>query len=219
MPIRAILFDLDNTIYPASSGVMQCIDRRIGEYVQQQLGLSEAEAHELRRFYFATYGTTLRGLQVHYQNIEPEHYLRFVHDIAVETLLEYDTALDAALAQLPARKVIFTNSPYEHAERVIEALGLAHHFERIFDLRCFQFAPKPNPSCYQYVLSELGIDGTAALLLEDSPRNLPPAKSLGITTMLISETVPTCPDADYQVADVLTALEIVQTLIQEQMLA
>ncbi len=219
MPIRVILYDLDNTIYPASSGVMQSIDRRIGEYVQQQFGLSEAEAHDLRRLYFTTYGTTLRGLQEHYQNVEIEHYLRFVHDIAIDKFLEYDRALDAALARLPARKVIFTNSPFEHAERVIKALGLAHHFERIFDLRCFQFIPKPNPSCYQYVLNELGIDGTETLLLEDSPQNLPPAKALGITTILIGETNYTCPEADYQVADVLTALEIAQPLTQEQTLA
>ncbi len=219
MPIRVILFDLDNTLYPASSGVMQSIDRRIGEYVQQQFGLSEAEARELRRLYFTTYGTTLRGLQEHYQNVEIEHYLRFVHDIAIEKFLAYDIALDAALAQLPARKVIFTNSPFEHAERVIKVLGLAHHFEHIFDLRCFQFVPKPNPSCYRYVLNKLGVDGTEALLLEDSPQNLPPAKALDIRTILISATNCTCPDADYQVADVLMALEIAQTLTQEQTLA
>jgi putative hydrolase of the HAD superfamily len=60
MTIRAILFDLDNTLYPASSGVMQQLDRRIGEYVQERLGLSSDEATALKRHYYATYGTTLR---------------------------------------------------------------------------------------------------------------------------------------------------------------
>ncbi len=219
MTIRAILFDLDNTIYPATSGVMQCIDRRISEYVQQELGLSEAEACELRRSLFRTYGTTLRGLQQHYGHVETEHYLRFVHDVAIESLLQCDTALDAALARIPARKAIFTNSPFEHAERVIRALGLAHHFERIFDLRCFQFVAKPHPSCYQYVLNELDIDGSEALLLEDTPHNLAPAKALGITTVLVGAAMEICPDADYHAADILKALSIVQPLTQEQVAA
>ena len=39
MPISAVLFDLDNTLYPASSGVMKGIDIRITEYVQNLLGI------------------------------------------------------------------------------------------------------------------------------------------------------------------------------------
>jgi putative hydrolase of the HAD superfamily len=72
MTIRAMLFDLDNTLYPASSGVMQSIDQRIGEYVQQRLGLPEVEAAKIRHYYYTTYGTTLRGLQQHHGHIETE---------------------------------------------------------------------------------------------------------------------------------------------------
>ncbi len=213
MTIRAILFDLDNTLYPASSGVMQSIDRRIGEYVRQRLGLSEAEAAEIKRHYYTTYGTTLRGLEQHYGPVEIDDYLQFVHDVGVERYLRFDAALDAALARLHVPKVIFTNSPHEHAERVLDAMGLTHHFERIFDLRYFNFAAKPDPACYQHVLEQLGIEGREALLLEDTPHNLGPAKTLGMTTMLICDAASICADADYLVEDILSALTIAEALI------
>lgn len=212
MTIRAILFDLDNTLYPATSGVMQSIDRRIGEYVRQRLGLSEAEAAEIKRHYYSTYGTTLRGLQQHYGHVETDDYLQFVHDVGVEALLQFDAELDAGLARLPVTKLIFTNSPREHAERVLRAMGLAHHFERIYDLRYFNFVAKPDPACYQHILDELGVAGSEALLLEDTPHNLAPAKALGMTTMLICDASGSCADANYLVPDIHSALKIAETL-------
>ena len=213
MTIRAMLFDLDNTLYPASSGLMQHLDRRIGEYVQQRLGMSEHEAHEVRRHYYAAYGTTLRGLQQNHQHVETDEYLRFVHDIAVEQYLTASAELDAALADLAVTKVIFTNSPREHAERVLQTMGVAHHFERIFDLRYFNFVAKPDPACYQHILDELAVAGEEALLLEDTASNLDPAKALGMTTILISERPLECPTADYIAPDILSALDLAKPLI------
>lgn len=213
MSIPAILFDLDNTLYPASSGVMAQIDQRIGEYVTQRLGIGAEEALMLRRTYCETFGTTLRGLLHHYTDIETDDYLQFVHNVEIEELLRFDAELDAALAALDVPKIIFTNSPREHAERVLKALGLAHHFEQVFDLRHFNFVGKPDPAAYRLVLDYVGVPGTAVLMVEDSAHNLSPAKALGMTTMLIGELLPTHPDADYHVANILEALDIAQVLI------
>lgn len=214
MSIRAIIFDLDNTLYPASSGVMQRIDQRIGEYVQQRLGMSEEEAQTLRRTYVTTFGTTLSGLLQHDENIEIEEYLHFVHDVGIEELLRFDQELDAALGALPIPKIIFTNSPREHAERVLSALGLMHHFDRIFDLRYFNFVGKPDPAAYKHVLEYLDLPGSDVLMLEDSSFNLPPAKALDMTTILIGENLSTHPDADYHVDTIMEALEVAQVLVE-----
>jgi putative hydrolase of the HAD superfamily len=213
MAIRAMLFDLDNTLYPASSGLMQSIDQRIGEFVQHSLGLSEEESLRLRRGYYAEFGTTLRGLRRHHDGIEPEHYLQYVHDIALDAFLASDARLDRLLGTLHLRKVIFTNSPREYAERVLKTLGIAHHFERIFDLRFFDFACKPEPACYERVLQELGIVGHEAMLVEDTAQNLPPAVALGMTTILIDEQERPNPVAGYVVPDIVAAVEIAQQLV------
>ncbi len=213
MSIRAILFDLDNTLYPASSGVMEQIDRRIGEYVQQRLGLGAEEAQAVRRHFYTTYGTTLRGLQQRYGFADTEEYLNFVHDVAIEELLQQNGDLDAALGRLPVPKVIFTNSPREHAERVLNRLGIAHHFEQLFDLRYFNFVGKPDPAAYEHILEKLGVAGREALLFEDTPHNLGPAKALGMTTLLICDGSQLCADADYHVPDVMSGLRIAERLI------
>jgi len=206
MPISAVLFDLDNTIYPASSGVMKGIDVRITEYVQNLLGIDIEQAQELRRHYYRTYGTTLNGLQRHH-GVDAEHYLSHVHDLAIESFLTSDAELDQLLSDLVATKAIFTNSPSEYARRVLRAIGIERHFEHIFDIRFSGFRPKPDPVVYQSVLDTLGVAGSAALLVEDSPQNLPPARALGMTTILVG--VPSEADAaqaDYVTPDVLAAV-------------
>jgi putative hydrolase of the HAD superfamily len=217
MTIRAILFDLDNTIYPATSGVMQQIDRRIGEFVMQRLGMSDTDSRALRQTYYTAYGTTLRGLQQHFNGIDTDDYLHFVHDVSIEELLRFDAQLDAHLARLDVPKVIFTNSPREHAERVLRAMGIAQHFERIYDLRYFNFVGKPDPACYTHIVEQLGVAGDEALLLEDTPHNLAPARQLGMTTMLITDATFECPEADYIVPDVFSALEIAEKLIKPRL--
>src|SRR6476620_6906711 len=144
MPISAVLFDLDNTIYPASSGVMQGIHVRLTEYVQNLLVLEIEQAQELRK-----------------------HYLGHVHDLAIESFLTSYAELDHLLSELTATKAIFTNSPAEYARRVLRAMGIERHFEHVFDIRFSGFRPKPDPIVYQSVLDALGVTGAQAILVED----------------------------------------------------
>jgi putative hydrolase of the HAD superfamily len=63
MAIRALLFDLDNTLYPSSAPMGGEISRRITAYVQKFMGVDWEEASRLRRHGFARYGTTLKWLE------------------------------------------------------------------------------------------------------------------------------------------------------------
>ena len=56
------LFDLDNTLHDASHAVFGPASAAMGVYIQQHLGLSEAEAGALRQSYWRRYGATLLGL-------------------------------------------------------------------------------------------------------------------------------------------------------------
>jgi putative hydrolase of the HAD superfamily len=184
--IRTILFDLDETLYPPHAGIMGQIRDLILEYICTRLDLSAEEADALRRHYLQAYGTTMRGLQINHQ-IDADDYLRFVHDIPLHQYLQANGELDAVLGTLPQEKVVFTNASREHAERVLDVLGVRRHFARIVDVRDMEYESKPQPAAYQRICDLLGIRPEECLIVEDNVRNLRPAKALGMTTVLVRD--------------------------------
>ncbi len=53
-------------------------------------------------------------------------------------------ALGAAIEKLSGRKLILTNGTREHADAVLDRLGIGHHFEAVFDIRAAELEPKPR---------------------------------------------------------------------------
>jgi putative hydrolase of the HAD superfamily len=124
--IRTILFDLDDTLYPRQAGVMEQIRASMLRYLQTRFDLSLEQADLLRHQYFSTYGTTMRGLQINH-HIDPDEFLRYVHDIPLHKFLQPNPRLNAVLAAIPQDKIIFTNASREHAGRVLSILGIGQH--------------------------------------------------------------------------------------------
>ena len=181
--IRDWVFDLDNTLYPADNNLFDQVDRRMGEFIARHFGIGAQEARVIQKRYFHTYGTTLRGLMLHH-GLEPEGYLDYVHDIDL-SVIGPNRALDVALHRLDGRKTVFTNGSLKHAEAVLDRLGIAGHFTGVFDIAAAEFVPKPEPACYQKMLSALVIAPDQAALFEDTADNLTPAAALGMTTVLV----------------------------------
>ncbi len=183
--IKYLLFDLDETLYPFSTGLMQRINERMNAFMVQYVGIPEEQVSALRQSYWHTYGTTLRGLYVE-RHIDAQAFLNYVHDIPLDEFLRADERLDALLSTLPQDKYIFTNAPADYARRVLRILGIERHFRDIFDINFIEYASKPAESAYQKVLSALGARGEECLMIDDSARNLAPAKTLGIRTVLLN---------------------------------
>jgi len=181
-----MLFDLDETLYPPTAGVMEQIRDHIFSYLQTQMGFGPAEADALRRQYLDEFGTTLRGLQIRH-GIDPEGYLAYVHNIPLERYLSRNAVLDAALEAIPVEKVVFTNASREHAQRVLGLLGIERHFARIVDVRDLDYQSKPDPDAYRRICGILDVDSEDCLIVEDNVRNLLPAKAIGMTTVLVRD--------------------------------
>ena len=179
--IETWIFDLDNTLYPASCRLYLEVEQRMTRYIMDELRLDQEGAHALRRHYFNRHGTTLRGLMDEF-GVEPKRFLDYVHEIDVSSVVA-DPVLDAALADLPGRKLVFTNATRLHAERVLERLGLAAHFDAIHDIVAIDYRPKPDPSGYRALIERYGVAPKRAVMVEDMARNLPPAAALGMTTV------------------------------------
>ncbi|HWI86211.1 MAG TPA: pyrimidine 5'-nucleotidase, partial [Sphingomonas sp.] len=178
--IDAWIFDLDNTLYPASSDLFGLIDKRMTAYVMRIADLDWDAAYAVQKAYFREHGTTLNGLMAEYE-VDPHEFLADVHAIEMDVLRE-DRRLIDAIARLPGRKLIFTNGDVPYARRVLEGVGLSESFEAIHDIHAMAYQPKPDPRAYRSMADAFGIDPTRALFADDMARNLPPAKALGITT-------------------------------------
>jgi putative hydrolase of the HAD superfamily len=182
------LFDLDNTLYPASTGFMAEIEVRMTAYVQKVTGLPTDDAYALQKRYLAEHGLTLRGLMEHH-GVDPDEFHALFHDLSLEALA-HDPDLVMAIARLPGRRLIFTNADNIHAERVLERLGLRDLFEDVFHIATFDYTPKPSPTPFRRMAENHGVEPDRTAFFEDSERNLEPAAQLGMTTVLVGPHAP-----------------------------
>lgn len=224
-----VIFDLDDTLYPRNNGLMQEIGRRIQQWLQQTLDLTQEEAREMRQRYVRQYSTTLAGLMAESRRDARAtvadgyvadgyvadgyvaDYLQFVHDIPLQAYLEPNPALKQMLQTIPLRKAIYTNGTSAYARRVLQALSVIDHFERIIGIEEVGLRNKTDRRAYEQALEILEAPGSACIMVEDTANNLAAAKTLGMTTILVDGS----PDAnvDISVDDVLKVGPVVNELL------
>lgn len=185
MSFEAIIFDLDDTLYPSTSGVWEAIGKRIELFMVEKIHLPENEVHSLRHHLFTTYGTTMRGLVAEYQADEQE-YLDFVHDVPLEKYLHADPALRKTLLYYPQKKIIFTNADSNHARRVIHTLGLDGIFDQIVDIQAIKPYCKPQKEAFEKALLLAGVQHPdQCVVLDDNLQNLITAQDLGLFSIRV----------------------------------
>lgn len=183
----AWVFDLDNTLYPASD-LYDEIGARMTNYIARTVGVDETEALRLRERYFHDYGATIVGL-VRHHGVDARDFLADVHE-ADHSVLVVDEELRGLIERLPGRRIVFTNGGGGHPERVLETLGLASCFDGIFDIEAAHLAPKPQRESYERLIQAFGIAPASSILIEDTLRNLEPAHALGFATALVGAIHP-----------------------------
>ena len=179
--IQYLLLDLDNTLYPKSSGLGKFMGDRMGEFMVRHLDVTHDRAAELRRSGLARHGTTLKWLMQEHDLTEIEEFIEFVHPTNLgEFLTDEDrrTARDT-LDEIDLPASILTNAPIEHAERVLQWLGIRGRFEHVFDIRFNRLAGKPEPSAYNRALENARAEPNTTLFADDVLQYLLPFRDLG----------------------------------------
>lgn len=179
------VFDLDNTLYPPQARLFDQIEVKMTQFVMDALHVDRPEADHLRRHYWQLYGTTLAGLMREHQ-IDPGPYLTDVHDISLDHL-EHDTELARHIADLPGRRIVYTNGTAPYAERVLEARGLGGLFDAVYGVEHAGFRPKPERAAFEEVFGKDGIMPEKAAMFEDEPRNLAAPHAMGMRTVHVAE--------------------------------
>ena len=178
------IFDLDNTIYDIKAGVFEKISSRITEYIISTLSVTRQEANLVRSNMYKKYGLTLTGLMREY-GIAPDEYLDYIHDVT-HPELRYDAQLKQNLNNLTGRKFIYTNASESHSKNILSLMGIDAVFEKILDIKATHYVPKPDPKSYDIMLKSFGILSNqieSSIFIEDTAKNLKPAKLLGLKTV------------------------------------
>jgi len=185
--IKYLLFDLDNTLYSARYGLEDNVSFRIREFASALLGVTPEEVREIRKANMRQYGTCLEWLMAEKGFTDIENYLSFVHPKDEADSLSRDDKLRALLAGIPIPKAILTNSPMEHAELILDKLGVADLFTHIFEIRQCGFKGKPQKEVFDHALNSLKAGFHEVLFIDDNPHNIEVFIGFGGNGLLFDE--------------------------------
>ena len=181
--INTWIFDLDNTLYSADSGIFQQVHKLMGEFISKNLNMEMPEAKKLQAKYYKQHGTTLRGLMDNH-GIDPDYFLDEVHRLDY-SIVSSNEILNQELQKLEGRKIIYTNANNKHAIDVLDRIDLANFFDEIFDIKMANYIPKPEIKPYEQMIDLFSIDPESSAMFDDIAKNLVPAKKVNFTSVWI----------------------------------
>ncbi|CAN8247675.1 unnamed protein product [Cochlearia groenlandica] len=228
-PINCLIFDLDDTLYPLKTGIAPAVKRNIDDFLVEKFGFSESKASSLRVELFKTYGSTLAGLRALGHDVHPDEYHSYVHGRLPYGSIETNSKLRNILNKIKQRKIIFTNSDRNHANKVLEKLGLEDCFE---DIICFEtmnpklfgsttrpdehpVVLKPSLTAMDICIRVANVDPRRTVFLDDNIHNITAGKSVGLRTILVGRSEKT-KEADYAVetvSEIATAVPEIWTTV------
>ncbi|KAL8549189.1 hypothetical protein ACS0TY_008151 [Phlomoides rotata] len=197
-----LLFDVDDTLYPLSSGISAKCTKNIIEYMINKLGIEEDKVPVMCAQLYKEYGTTMAGLKAIGYDLDYDDYHSFVHGRLPYEWLKPDHTLRNLLHSLPIRKVIFSNANEAHVAKVLQRLGLEDCFD---DIVCFEtlnpkvendskelpktpVVCKPHENAFEQAFKIAEINPHKTLFFDDSIRNLQTAKITGLHTVWVGSS-------------------------------
>jgi len=184
---KALMLDLDNTLYSESTGMERAVLGRINEYVSRYLGWPPEETNARRREGAKRFGTTLEWLVFEKGLKDTEGYFSYTHPEGEESCLSPDPRLRDFLDSLRCPKIVLTNAPMEHALRVLRTLGVEDCFSGIFDIKFNGLVGKPHPKSYLRALEASGLSAETTVFIDDSPISVRGYLALGGRAILKDE--------------------------------
>ena len=181
--INTWIFDLDNTLYSADSGIFQQVHQLMGEFISKNLSMDMSEAKKLQSKYYKQHGTTLRGLMDNH-GIDPDHFLDEVHRLDY-SIVGSNKILNEELHKLEGRKIIYTNANKKHVIDVLDRIDLTNFFDEIFDIKMANYIPKPELKPYEQIINLFNIEPESSAMFDDIAKNLVPAKKVNFTSVWI----------------------------------
>ncbi|GAB2235515.1 hypothetical protein Droror1_Dr00025940 [Drosera rotundifolia] len=217
-----LLFDLDDTLYPMSSGINLACRKNIEEYMLHQLHIEDTEVPRMCLELYKEHGTTMAGLKALGYDFDNDEFHEFVHGRLPYEALKPDPVLRNLLLSMPQRKIIFTNSDEAHVAQVLSRLGLEDCFEGVICFETLNPPPqssqtfsddetmdkpssrilcKPSLQAIEAAIQIADVDPARTIFFDDSVRNIASGKAAGLHTVIVGSSV-LVPGVDYALSSI-----------------
>jgi len=184
--MKMVFLDVDDTLYRKGTGPFPLVNKKIDNNVMSRCRVDLERARRLRKEYIHTYGSTLGGLMKHH-GVDPEEYLKDVHDVPVEDLLGPDEKLRDTLMKISYELIVFSNGSAEYVNRVLAALGISDLFSDRFTIEYMDFIPKPMPYPYLKIMELYGMTPDRCVVVDDRLPNVHTAIDMGMEAVLVGK--------------------------------
>jgi phosphoglycolate phosphatase len=176
-----IVFDLDGTLIDSRLDLANAVNA-----TRRHLGMAALD-NERVYSYVGNGAPLLIRRAVGEQASEPEvqealeYFLEYYreHDLDFTTLYPGVVESLERLTAAGKRMAVLTNKPVRVSQAIVEGLGVAPHFFRVYGGNSFEFK-KPNPIGIETLLEVTGIARESALMVGDSSVDIETARNAQI---------------------------------------
>ncbi|EPS65633.1 hypothetical protein M569_09148, partial [Genlisea aurea] len=227
--------DMDDTLYPLTSGINIACRNNIQEYMLHHLGIEQDRVPAMCLELYKQYGTTMAGLKALGYQFDSDEFHAYVHGRLPYHLLPSDPDLRNLLRSMPQKKMIFTNSDKAHVAQVLTRLGLEDCFDGVI---CFetlnpptvsvgqpqlqdknktngeQILCKPSVEAFEAAIRIADVDPNKTMFFDDSIRNIENGKAAGLHTVIVGRST-LVPGADHALNSIHNIKEAIPEIWEE----
>jgi phosphoglycolate phosphatase len=177
-----IIFDLDGTLIDSKLDLAHSVNA-----ARAQFGMEPLDLDMIGAYVGNGAGVLMRramGAEVSEEDVEKalQYFLDYYDAHNLDHTRAYP-GIPEALEELDRNGVqmaVLTNKPVRFSTRILEGLGLARYFARVYGGKSFGERKKPDPIGVQTLLEELGVPRERTLLVGDSAVDVRTARNAGV---------------------------------------
>ena len=183
--VRAIIFDLDGTLIDSKLDLVNSVNAMLRATHREVMPVEIVAGyigHGAPRLIASVLGTACtEDERADALDIFLEHYEKH----SLDATRAYP-GVEEALALLKGNPMaVLTNKPTVASLQILEGLGLAKYFQRIYGGDSFE-RKKPDPSGAQFILRELGAVAEESAMVGDSDVDVQTARNAGMRAIAVT---------------------------------
>lgn len=174
-----IVFDCDGVLVDSEALVVEVEAKML-----TAAGFRTTAEEIIERFVGLSYATMMTQLAVDHGRPVPEALSRQIQQAALDEFparLQPVPGVEELLSELALPRCVASSSDLDRITLSLDITGLARHFDHdgIFSAQMVERG-KPAPDLFELAASQLGVDPSACLVIEDSPAGVTAATAAGM---------------------------------------